>query len=57
MKGEHVASLCVCFPEALRSLIIAVKSTAKQLSKGKHRWGRESGDREEREGERGGKLQ
>lgn len=30
-------SLSVCFPEALRSLIIAVKSTAKQLSKGKHR--------------------
>ena len=36
----------VCFPEALRSLIIAVKSTAKQLSKGKHR-------QREREGERG----
>lgn len=26
-----------CFPRALRSLIIAVKSTAKQLSKGKYR--------------------
>lgn len=33
----HVVSLSVCFPVASRSLIIAVKSTAKQLSKGKHR--------------------
>ncbi len=40
-------SLSVCFPEALRSLIIAVKSTAKQLSKGKHR-------QRERKRERGG---
>lgn len=35
----------VCFPEALRSLIIVVKSTAKQLGKGKHRQ-REGGEGE-----------
>ena len=52
-------SLSVCFPEALRSLIIAVKSTAKQLSKGKHRQrkrgrdgGRGGGGGGEGEGER-----
>lgn len=50
-------SLSVCFPEALRSLIIAVKSTAKQLSKGKHRQRErgiegEAGEGGEGEGER-----
>lgn len=40
----------VCFPEALRSLIIVVKSTAKQLGKGKHR--QREGVMGEGEGER-----
>lgn len=43
IEGERVASPRVCFPEAIRSLIIAVKSTAKQLSKGKQRQGRGGG--------------